>query len=138
MHWPLKLIRPLAGAAVVLSACSGDDDPAGPSDLPECAGPVAVTVSAGTTPTFSWTPACTLYFLDVTTADGGQEIWAVGNSDFRNTIPPGVRYGTVPAGARLIDGPVPLVVGTAYRVFVAYALPGGGGDQFAGEATFTP
>jgi probable HAF family extracellular repeat protein len=112
-----------------------------PPALPECTGPVALTVSAGTTPTFSWTPACRVNYLNIDTADGAQEIWSIGSDDGElasyNTIAPGVRFGVVPPRATQIDPLVPLVPGTAYKVFVAFRLADGG-DEFAGEATFTP
>jgi hypothetical protein len=96
-------------------------------------------VSGGTTPTFSWTPACRVYYLNIDPVEGAHENWSIGvfDTQFPNVIAPGVRFGVVPAGAQQIDPPAPLVPGTAYRVFVAFALPDGG-DQLAGEATFTP
>lgn len=123
-------------SALVVVACSGTSEVAGPSELPECSGPVAVNVSAGTTPTFSWMPACKLYYLDVSAANGSRQMWSLG-TNFRNTIAPAVAYGMVPVGATQNQAPVPLVAGTAYRVFVAFALSASG-DQFAGEKVFTP
>ncbi len=64
-------------------------------------------------------------------------MWSVGNADFRNIIAPGVVYGTVPAETREIRAPRPLIRGTAYRVFVAFALASWG-DDLAGETVFTP
>jgi len=102
--------------------------------LPDCTGPVALTVSPGTTPTFSWTPRCRLSFLTVRTADDASGLWSISPLIEANTIGPDVRYGIVPnAATDQFEGPVPLVPGTAYRVVV-----GTGGGLVAGEATFTP
>ena len=117
------------------SSCSGTDAISA-EDLPGCSGPVSISVSTGTTPTFSWTPACKVYFLDIGVVDTNQEIWAVGNFDAKNTIAPGVKFGVTPAGTRLIEGPVPLQSGKAYSIFIAFY--NNGVETDGGRLTFTP
>ena len=121
---------------LVLTSCNGTESTT-VQELAGCTGPVSVSVSAGTTPTFSWTPACKVAYLDVGVEKTNEEIWAMGSIvDETNTIPSGAKFGVIPPGARRIDGPVPLRVGTTYYVFVAFFH--NGLEKNGGRTTFTP
>lgn len=114
--------------------CSGTDNPA---DLPQCQGPVTVSVSSGTVPRFSWTPACLAGQLGVTLNTGFVTLWLVTDTTNTNSLRPPVRYGTPPDSAAL--GTPRLVVGEAYTVHLLRAT----GDSTApfesiGSADFTP
>jgi len=122
--------------ALAVAGCSGGGEPTGTTELPGCTGPVTMSVTAGTAPTFSWTPACKVYYLDVGVEATGEEAWAIANSNNQNTIAPGVRFGIVPPGSTRIDGPAPLRAGTKYYVFVAFY--NNGAEVDGGRVTFTP
>ena len=114
--------------------CSGVDDA---SNLPQCDGPVAVSVSSGTTPTFSWTPQCQAGQVVVTISSGFLTLWLATGTDNTNTLRPGIRYGHPPDTAAL--GTPPLQVGAPDTVHVLRAT----GDSVApfeaiGSADFTP
>jgi hypothetical protein len=135
----MKKIEILASGTVigilVLTSCNGTESTT-VQEQAGCTTPVSVSVSAGTTPTFSWTPACKVAYLDVGVVATNQEIWAMGSLDEANTIPSGAKFGVIPPGTSRIDGPVPLRVGTTYYVFVAFFKNGVETD--GGRATFTP
>ena len=74
-----------------------------------------LTVSSGTTPTFSWSPGCLAYSL-VVTDDTGAVMWGVA-SDSGNTMPPPVGYGVVPGGPHhQLQAPTALIAGKQYAV----------------------
>ena len=128
-------------AAAAAAACSGSTQE---SPLEECPdNQVTLSVSAGTTPTFSWSPSCGISSLDVFPSAGGAAVWVFygGQQAATNPFRSGIRYGQAPSGALVVTGPVPLTSGTEYRVTVRRWLgdPGGPGSLFeAGTATFTP
>lgn len=115
------------------SAC-GD----GPTErLAECTEPVTVSVTAGTTPMISWTPACGIGFLtvrrpvSVTTGFEMEPQWTI-SSDGRLIGPP-VRYGVRPRGTTQPVAPRQLVAGVSYDVVVDMSGQGVLGSHF-----FTP
>jgi hypothetical protein len=58
----------------MLLGCSSDGT--NPGDAPPvCAGPVTIAVSSGTSPSFSWTPACRLFFVNVEL--GATDQWSI-------------------------------------------------------------
>lgn len=134
----MKQIR-LAGLALagILAAACGSS---GPNDS-SCTGedPLAFQVSDGFTPTFSWTPACTVAQLRVTRLAGGGdpelEVWAVLSSTNSFTGP--VTYGTVPAGAAEITPNQLLQPGKSYVMVVSYREHDSGLLFVAGQANFT-
>ena len=130
-----RAVRTALFATAVLAAGCGDDDAAGPDGLAPCTGTVTVSVSAGTTPTFSWAPACAAYGLIV--EEGASDRWFLRATGAAG-IAPGVRYGTVPAGASE-DGEaaVPLVAGRTYDVSVFRGTTDNNAT-LAGNAEFTP
>jgi hypothetical protein len=123
-------------ATFTVFGCS--DDSTRPAELAECTGAVTITVSAGTTPQFSWSPACRLFFLIVEPAATGDDLWLIITEGANQILPP-VRYGTVPPGARELAPPTPLVAGTEYKVAVArYTGPGPQDGAIIAVQTFTP
>ena len=134
-----NFLRAFLGACIgtlVLASCNGTESTT-VQEQSDCTGPVSVSVSAGTTPTFSWTPACKVAYLDIGVVATYEEIWAMSSIvDETNTIPSGAKFGVIPHGARRIEGPVPLRRGTTYYVFVAFFKDGLETD--GGSATFTP
>jgi hypothetical protein len=108
-----SVVRVLAGSFALLAGCGGDGG-TGVDVADPCTGDVTVSVSAGTTPTFTWAPACLVLALLV--EQEASDMWfleATGEG-----IASGVRYGTVPSGASG-DGPaVALVQGTTYEVIL--------------------
>src|SRR5262245_24501761 len=95
--------------SVGLSACSGKS-PTDPSQLTACSGNVNISVSSGTTPTFTWTPECKVFAVLV--EEGAGDVWYVHQQS--EGIPPGVRYGVTPSGSVLVEPPATLRVGTTY------------------------
>lgn len=106
-----------AGAVLVVVACSDSTNPT--KDCPEN---VVVTVSAGTTPQFSWTPACRAYQVSVNDASG--PIWAMGfnfaNPAKTNAITSPVTFGDTLAIGDSLAPPPPdaLTPGQAYTFHV--------------------
>jgi hypothetical protein len=128
--------KPLAALGVVwLLGCS---DEIGPDELPECAGPITLEVTPGTTPTFSWTPRCRLSFLVVELDESGSDLWSILTRG-ENALAPPVTYGDPPAGAETLTPPVPLTSRTAYRVAIArWTGPDGDDGENIGAETFEP
>jgi hypothetical protein len=117
-------------------ACSSDET--GPGDTPPvCSGQVTIAVSSGLTPSFSWTPACRLFFVNVEL--GAADQWSV-ISDGNNAIAPPVQYGVVPPGAeQSSSGVTPLVAGQTYDVNLFYWTgPGAQDGTLIGSLEFTP
>ena len=73
---------------------------------------MAVTADVSRGPQFRWTPACGATYMEVTSADKQQVLWAVRVDTGK--IAPGVIYGSSPPASELLFGPLPLVAGTAY------------------------
>jgi len=128
--WPALL-----AACVVGLSCNDSTSPP-----PECANAlVQVSASTGATPTFSWSPACRLYFLKVEYLGAGTAEWAV-MSDSVNVIGSPVQFGVVPMGARLLVGTLTsLQPGTPYVVSVfTWTGPGPQQGVLIGSTGFTP
>ncbi|UCE04092.1 MAG: hypothetical protein JSW67_07960 [Candidatus Latescibacterota bacterium] len=83
-------------------------------NVPECSGPVQLTVSPGTSPTFSWTPDCAIGRLIV--MEGAEERFGtetLGENNYRSPI----QYGVHPPTAAEPDDPwQPLFEGHTYEV----------------------
>lgn len=105
------------GALGLLVACAHDDHGSGPA-LARCATDVELTISGGTTtPTFTWTPGCGVGALLVRDAAQVDQWYLTATTEAG--IASGVRYGTVPPGAREDSAAVPLVAGRGYILYVA-------------------
>lgn len=120
----------LVGALVLsLVGCS---DTASPNRDP-CTGDVTISVSSGTTPTFTWSPACGV--LAVLVEEDASDIWIISATG-NGTIGSGVKYGTVPSGAEEGTAPVALLAGHTYEVIL---FRGTEDDAvIAGIQAFTP
>ena len=123
-------------SCAMLMGCSSDGTDPGDAP-PACTGPVTISVSSGTSPSFSWTPACSLFFVNVEL--GPTDQWSV-ISDSTNAIAPPVQYGVVPAGAQQSTSEVaPLQAGQTYDVNLFYwSGPGAQDGTFIGSQNFTP
>ncbi len=131
--------RAASGAVIAAAATGCADEPSGTGGtLPECTATVSVAVGAGTTPTFTWTPACRLFFVLVEPAVGGTDLWSI-ISDSANVIVPPITYGVVPTGAQEGDPPTPLAAGSGYEVYLyRWTGPGRQDGVLVGHTSFTP
>jgi hypothetical protein len=120
----------LLGAGV---AC-GDG---GTEPLRACSEPIQVSVSAGTSPTISWTPACGVGYLTVrrplppSTGGGVDPQWTIRSDGQR--IGSSVRYGVRPPGTVEVVAPQPLLAGQSYGVVLGHS-----DESFLGSFIFTP
>lgn len=125
-----------AGAALVAIACSDSTNP-----TKDCPTDVAITVSAGTTPQFSWTPACRAYQVSVNSSTG--PVWAMGfnfaNPAKTNAITSPVTFGDTLAIGDSLAPPPPaqLTAGQTYTFFVFALTPVGTAIKI-GQQDFTP
>jgi len=120
----------------LLGAC-GDDQ--GPPSLPECTGPVSLAISAGTAPTFTWTPDCRASILVVDDPSNGGTQWVLRSQGELNRLRSPIAYGATPSGSVTEFQPTTLVVAKQYRGRVSRAT----GDlnqpyELIGETLFTP
>ena len=124
----------LGGTAVLVAllACSDTNDP----DDGRCEEAVTITATPGTTPTISWTPACTVAQLRVAEVADDDEMWGIFTSE--NTITGGVVYGETPTGATATRAPLQLTTGVEYRVILSIHDPESGQLLVAATASFTP
>ena len=98
------------------ASCGDDADPIAASLTP-CTGDVSVSVTAGVTPVFTWSPACLIdEFLVEPTARGIGDRWS-----FHGSAGPSITYGVTPAGATTFGGPEPLLQGSEYRVVMRHS-----------------
>jgi hypothetical protein len=134
----MKLTR-FGGSAVaaglMLLACGES----GPNDN-RCDVALTFQVTPGSTPVFSWSPACTVAQLRVVKEAEGDdpevEVWSVVASG--NTIAGPVTYGVAPAGSTETTPEVLLTIGDAYRLVVAVRNPETGVLLVGGLYPFTP
>lgn len=120
---------------MLFAACTSS----GPAVAHGCRTGVAVGVSAGTTPIFTWSPECLMSEVVVTRASDDQSMWRLGHSTapVDEVIHPPLAYGATQPGV-ISTTPLDLETGTEYVVFVfSYDLLNGG-SQLQGEANFTP
>src|SRR3954469_21871354 len=108
-----SLILSCSLAALVLASACGEDDMVTAVAPAACNGVITLHVSAGLTPTFSWTPQCGANFIEVqgpvTPATGGfptvmgpmsvPENWRFGSP---------IVYGSKPPAAFVNNPPLPL------------------------------
>jgi hypothetical protein len=98
-------------SVAVLAACSGaTDDPIEP-----CIEGVFPAVTAGTTPTISWSPPCLAAALEIQDS-AGTVIWAL-SADI-SIIPPSLPYGEVPLDVNETTPAAALVDNTRYFIGV--------------------
>ena len=94
-------------------------------------GQIDISVSGGTTPTFSWTGG-NAQVLSVIPDEGDNHMWAIITPSDSGFASP-VKYGQLPSGAMQIFPPSPLMSGTPYTVVVLGVQAGA-----VGEKEFTP
>jgi len=127
-----RLAATLGFPFVVLTASCADPGPS----LADCSA-VAITVSAGTQPTFNWTPACEVEALTVALHDRDVIVWGAMSPNQTNTIASPVPYGTTPPGSAATANRIePLVTGTTYQVTL-FRVDDAGALQAVGMAIFT-
>jgi len=105
-----------------------------------CSGALAVNVSGVAQPIFTWSPACGISALSITTVpstqgEASRAVWGFTVSE-QLPLGPGITYGISPERANVWTGPESLGVGKTYRVSIMYTV-GGDVAVASGEATFT-
>ena len=116
---PIMLSLAIVIFILLFSRCS-DGPTNGVVELEECDSDLILSVSDGTTPTFTWEPECRAALLSVQDKDNSriEDMWRIGSSG--NNIPSGVEYGILPDSVHLVDGPTTLVSGTQYELIVEW------------------
>lgn len=128
----VKLAGLMLVAGAVAAGCSGSNGP----DDNRCEEALAFQITPTTTPTFAWSPACTIAQVRVANTWNDGEMWSVvGNG---NSIPGPVGYGTVPSGATQTHAPELLLADSTYRLVVAILDPETSELLVAGSVNFTP
>ena len=132
--------RYMAIGSVIVAAFVGcEDEPTAARALSLCTAPVAVTVSAGLTPTFDWSPACRVTLLQVRREADDAPVWSLFADPLdERAIAPGVRYGEAPPGIFVPPQPAPpLESGTSY-VLILTAIAISIGEREVAREEFTP
>ncbi len=132
MNHPYRSSRYLPRALLALVASVGCSDSTGPGSGGLCTSDVAVTVSAGTTPRFTWTPACRV--LGLLVEEDASDMWFLDGTGAG--IASGVTYGSVPSGASQESPALPLLTGTTYEVILFRGTPDNA--TIAAMEEFTP
>ncbi len=101
---------------------------------------IAVRVTAGPQPSFSWNPAFQIEGLTVHLPGPGPMIWSTMSYRLSNTIAAPVIYGVFPdSAAQTANILRPLVAGTTYQVTLFRVDDAPGGSlRSVGVATFVP
>ncbi len=102
-------------AAIVAAAGCGGGSPTGLAT--GGSGTVTLTVSSGTTPTYTWSGGQARR-LTVTQSTGGGVFWNLEALNAQTGFPAPATHGVVPNGAREASADVQLVQGTDYRLTV--------------------
>ena len=142
MRYSLRSLESLFAAVLLVSAACSENvlEPIQAcTDIQQ----VTIQVSAGTTPRFTWRPACGMASLQVSPTAGPPGGWVLysGTHAAENPLPSGIRYGEVPPKGVQPGTVGALSHGVTYRV-VVYRWIGGPGDLGSlfsrGSATFVP
>jgi hypothetical protein len=133
----MRTRQALASVALLALACGGSST--GPTGSQACTTNVTVSVSAGASPSISWSPRCLAGEIIVDPGVDFTVDWDVATTDSTNTIQPFLTYGTAPTGTNTLAGPTALVSGNGYRVRV-FRATGDSAAPFAliGAAAFSP
>jgi hypothetical protein len=136
----LRLLA-LLPMALAVASCGDSTGPANGG----CSEPVDIVINAGTTPTFSWSPSCTVgqvWVEDLTETDQDKKLmWSVLAE--QNLIKPTVTYGVVPANSIQTQAPRAIqatVGGNPGHTYMLYLSVYGEDGVLAGYAlqSFTP
>jgi hypothetical protein len=138
-HLPPR-IRLIAAAIVTMAACSSSLlEPIAPCSDDQW---VTVEVSAGTTPRFTWEPACGIAALWVIPVADPVAGWVLngGLHASENPLPSGIRYGEVPPKGVQQAPAGKLVPGVVYRLTVFRWIGDVSGGQLneRGSVNFAP
>ncbi|TFB09868.1 hypothetical protein E3V36_05580 [Candidatus Marinimicrobia bacterium MT.SAG.2] len=131
----IKLSLVLTSFILMVNACS-DSSTNGSNNLAECNSDLILSVSDGTTPTFTWEPECRAALLYVQDKDSSriEDMWRIFSGG--NNIPSSIQYGILPDSVYVVDGPTTLVSGTQYELIVYWRLsPGEDIENFEGPFT---
>jgi hypothetical protein len=123
-------MRRLAIGIAMIVACSGTE-PADP-----CEELVTLTVAVQEKTVAQWVPACKINRLVATTADFGQDMWAIESTTLPNDLIGPITYGELPAGAAQEHPPQLLQAGTSYTVVLS-VVDSDGSSMTVGTKTFT-
>jgi hypothetical protein len=126
----------LLGGVGLAAACAEQD-----SYATACDAPVALTVTPGARPTFTWRPSCGVENL-VVSEDDSLVVWLLESRSTRvgdpaDRLVSNVRYGEVPSGAREVGRSEPLRKGHRYSVALQAFTPERGTRTVA-RAVFLP
>jgi hypothetical protein len=126
--------------AMLFSALVGCGDSSGPRPIALCDEAVTVTGTPGSSPEFTWSPACRVEVLGVEKLSDGTTTWFVLADPFtgRAIVQP-ARYGVVPADALELTFWLDqdLQPGTRDEVTLTIS-ESPGGDVVVGRAEFVP
>jgi hypothetical protein len=124
-HAARRLRRLAILGIVAASGCGDSADPVPPCGAFGSATAPELSVGAGLTPTFTWSPNCVVTRLYVTRGDlsFGEPVWDVELPSDPSGFASGVVYGRAPRGAIVRSGPVPLEAGAGYVVSVSFNGP---------------
>jgi hypothetical protein len=123
------------GTLLVITPACADQGPA----VGDCSS-LRVTVSRGTSPTFSWNAECQVEEVVVALPGPGAVVWSAVSVNQSNSIASPVVYASTPPGAAMTANLVQfLVAGTTYQATLLRRADGPGGQiEAAGTATFVP
>ncbi len=88
-----------------------------------------LTIRSGPNPTFTWTPACAIGWVQVARSDADQVAWQIEARDSVNAFTSPMVFGVVPSGAIELTPAIPLVSGATYTVTLGRFFDGNFGGQ---------
>jgi len=105
---------------------------------------VQLAIRPGPNPTFAWTPACAVGWLQVVRGDSGQVAWQIEARDSVNAFSSPLVFGVVPSDAIELTPAMPLESGATYTVTLGRFFQGSFSGQERrvivqmAQATFRP
>lgn len=90
---------------------------------------VQIAIRPGPNPTFAWTPACAVGWLQVVRGDSGVVAWQIEARDSVNAFTSPVVFGVVPSAALELSPAMPLESGATYTVTLGRFFEG----SFSGQ-----
>ncbi len=123
-----------AAASLAASAC-GREESTGPRPLAMCTESPTISVGAGTTPEFTWSPNCLVTSIAVMEAGATTILWTIRVPE--PSIGSPWQYGAVPDGGTEFGSAPPLTPGVRYLVLLGLRTSETG-ERRIGSATFFP